>query len=89
MQNMQHPQGGRPQYNPQYVQYVMQQTGSTIERCAADVANAGLGDYQTIVTRLRLGDVTVLMDYANWVQANNPQAWEQANQACRGIFGHR
>jgi hypothetical protein len=89
MYNMQQNQQTRPQNNPQYVQYVMQQTGSSIEQCAADVANAGLGDYHTIVARLREGDVTVLMDYANWVRQNNTQAWNQATQACQGLFGRR
>lgn len=82
-------QQAQAQNNVDYVNYVMQRTGSTIEQCAATVAQAGLGDYNTIVMRLRQGDVTVLMDYANWIKQNNPQAWSQATQACNGMFGQR
>lgn len=88
MQNM-NQQAMQPQPNPEYVQYVLQRTGTTIERCAEDVARAGFGDYNEIVQRLRQGDVTVLTNYANWVKSNNPQAWQQATSACHNIFGQR
>lgn len=78
-----------PQPNPEYVQYVLQRTGTSIERCAEDVARAGFGDYNVIVQRLRQGDVAVLTDYANWMKANNPQAWQQATNACHTIFSQR